>query len=58
MRYLNPHKTRHTYASWLRSEGFTIEERQYLMGHEDVRTTQRYGELMHYELTDKIAALA
>jgi integrase len=42
VRYLNPHQTRHTYGWWLRAEGFDIEERQLLMGHESIRTTEEY----------------
>ena len=57
-RYLNPHQTRHTYGWWLRAEGFDIEERQILMGHESIRTTEEYyGRLTVDDLTDKIAML-
>ena len=42
VRYLNPHQTRHTYGHRLRELGFDIEERQILMGHESIRTTQFY----------------
>ncbi len=42
VRYLNPHQTRHTYAHRLREAGLDIEERQVLMGHESIATTQRY----------------
>jgi len=58
VRYLNPHQTRHTYGWWLRAEGFDIEERQLLMGHESIRTTEEYyGRLTVDDLTDKIAML-
>jgi integrase len=42
IRYLNIHQTRHTFGHWLRELGFDIEERKEFMGHEDIRTTERY----------------
>jgi integrase len=58
VRYLNPHQTRHTYGWWLRGEGFDIEERQLLMGHESINTTQRYyGHLSVDDLAEKMAGL-
>lgn len=58
VRYLNPHQTRHTYGHRLRELGFDLEERQLLMGHEDVATTQRYyGHLTIEDVAKKVAAL-
>ena len=58
VRYLNPHQTRHTYGHRLRELGFDLEERQLLMGHEDVGTTQRYyGHLTIEDVARKVAAL-
>ena len=58
VRYLNPHQTRHTYGHRLRELGFDLEERQLLMGHEDVATTQRYyGRLTIEDVARKVAAL-
>lgn len=58
VRYLNPHQTRHTYGHRLRELGFDLEERQLLMGHEDVQTTQRYyGHLTIEDVARKVAAL-
>jgi integrase len=58
VRYLNPHQTRHTYGWWLRNQGFTIEERQLLMGHENINTTQRfYDRTSIDDVADKMAAL-
>lgn len=58
VRYLNPHQTRHTYGHRLRERGFDIEERQLLMGHESINTTQRYyGHLTIEDLTEKVARL-
>jgi integrase len=58
VRYLNPHQTRHTYGHRLRELGFDLEERQLLMGHEDVATTQKYyGRLTIEDVAQKVAAL-
>jgi integrase/recombinase XerD len=58
VRYLNPHQTRHTYGHRLREKGFDLEERQLLMGHEDVQTTQRYyGHLTIEDVARKVALL-
>jgi integrase len=44
--YLNPHQTRHTYNWTLRNRGVGLEERAFLMGHEDPSTTSRdYGRM-------------
>lgn len=57
-RYLSPHTTRHTYGHILRELGFDLEERQLLMGHESVRTTQKYyGHLTVEDVARKMAAL-
>jgi integrase/recombinase XerD len=58
VRYLPPHTTRHSYGHILRELGFDIEERQLLMGHESVRTTQKfYGHLTVEDVARKMAAL-
>jgi len=58
VRYLNPHQTRHTYGWRLRGHGFDLEERQLLMGHESVRTTQfYYGRLTIEDVAEKVARL-
>ena len=36
---ISPHYLRHTYASSLRRQGFDLKTAQYLLGHEDIRTT-------------------
>jgi len=57
-RYLSPHTTRHSYGHILRELGFDLEERQLLMGHESVRTTQRYyGHLTVEDVAAKMRAL-
>jgi integrase len=55
VRVLNMHQTRHTYGHGLRELGFDLEERQLLMGHEHVTTTQRYyGHLTVEDVARKI----
>lgn len=52
--YLNPHQTRHTYNWTLRNRGVGLEERAFLMGHEDPSTTTRdYGRMT----ADDVAAV-
>lgn len=58
VRYLNPHQTRHTYGAILREKGFDLEERQFLMGHESIATTQKYyGRITVEDVAAKVAAL-
>jgi integrase len=58
VRYLNPHQTRHSYGHRLREQGFDLEERQLLMGHESSATTERYyGHLTIEDVARKVAAL-
>jgi integrase len=59
VRYLNPHQTRHTYGHRLRELGFDLEERKVLMGHESIRTTERYyGRVTVEDVAAKIAETA
>jgi len=39
VRYLNPHSTRHTYATRLRQLGLDLDHLQILLGHASVKTT-------------------
>ena len=58
VRYLNPHQTRHTFGWRLRTLGFDLEERQLLMGHESIATTERYyGRLTVEDVAEKVARL-
>jgi integrase/recombinase XerD len=58
VRYLNPHQTRHAFGHRLRELGFDLEERQLLMGHEDIGTTSKYyGHLTIEDVARKVAAL-
>jgi integrase len=57
--YLNPHQTRHTFGHWLREQGFDLEERKILMGHESIRTTEHYyGRVTVEDVAAKIRELA
>lgn len=59
VRYLNPHQTRHTFGHWLREQGFDLEERKILMGHESIRTTEHfYGRVTVEDVAAKIAGMA
>ncbi len=56
VRMLNPHQTRHTFGWRLRGHGFDLEERQLLMGHESIATTERYyGRLTIEDVARKVA---
>jgi integrase len=58
VRYLNPHQTRHTYGHRLRERGYDLEERQLLMGHESINTTQLYyGHLTIEDVAAKMSEL-
>ena len=39
------HTLRHTYASWLVEKGIDLYTTQRLMGHKDIKMTQRYAHL-------------
>ena len=39
VRYMKPHTTRHTYHELMKLAGLSLEERQFLMRHESIRTT-------------------
>ncbi len=53
-RALHPHMLRHTFASELLAEGFTIAEVQQLMRHSDIRTTAIYLHVSDAALAEKI----
>jgi len=59
VRYLSPHKTRHTYGRWLQRSGrFDLEERSILMRHENVQTTKKYYPTVNVDsLAEKFALL-
>lgn len=47
-----PHDLRHTYASWLVIDGVPLRVVQQLLGHESIRTTERYSHLAPATLDD------
>jgi site-specific recombinase XerD len=53
---VTPHVLRHTYATQLLDDGFTIREVQELLGHSNVSTTQIYTHVSPKGLREKIAA--
>jgi integrase len=56
VRYLSPHKCRHTYHELLRRFGLDLEKRQVLMGHKSSRTTtDQYGHVSIDEVVDDLA---
>ncbi|MEA3401524.1 MAG: tyrosine-type recombinase/integrase [Armatimonadota bacterium] len=52
---VSPHVLRHSYATELLDEGYSIREVQTLLGHSSVRTTQRYTHVDREALAEKIA---
>ena len=51
---VSPHVLRHTYATRLLREGFTIREVQELLGHASVATTQIYTHVDPQALKEKV----
>jgi integrase len=53
--YRKPHTTRHTYEYILRTSGYSLDERQLLLGHESIRTTADiYGTLTIEDVARKM----
>jgi integrase/recombinase XerD len=52
--HVHPHMLRHTYATELLREGFTISEVQALMRHADLRTTAVYLHIHDEQLAAKV----
>ena len=44
--HLHSHMGRHTFATWMLSEGAKIENVSRMMGHTDITQTQRYAEVL------------
>jgi integrase len=53
---VTPHDLRHTYASRLVQQGVPLERVQLLLGHEDLKTTQRYAHLRPTDDWDQVRA--
>ncbi len=51
---VTPHTFRHSYATQLLNDGFTIREVQTLLGHSNVSTTQIYTQVEPRALAEKI----
>ena len=43
VRFFNPYKLRHSYATARRAQGMDLADVQELMGHKSAKTTQRYA---------------
>lgn len=52
--HAHPHMLRHTFATELLRDGFSIREVQKLMRHADIRTTAIYLEVRDEELAEKV----
>jgi len=50
LRKIRFHDLRHTFASHLAINGISIQRIQKLLGHSDIRMTQRYSHLGSYDL--------
>jgi site-specific recombinase XerD len=51
------HSLRHSYASFLVNSGRTLYEVQHLLGHTQIKTTQRYSHLSQNTLLDATNAV-
>ncbi|MFH1143915.1 MAG: tyrosine-type recombinase/integrase [Candidatus Eisenbacteria bacterium] len=58
VRGFHPHQTRHTYACRCLEAGLGIEMLAQILGHSDVRTTQRYARLSHEVVMREAARIA
>lgn len=55
VRYMKPHTTRHTFATWWRRAGLDVDEIQVLLGHESIRTTSDL--YVHTDVSDVAARM-
>lgn len=54
---VNPHRLRHSYATFLMQQGFGIEEVKELLGHASIATTQIYLHVDKTALKEKLSGL-
>jgi len=56
-RHINPHLLRHSGATWLLENGFTLEEIRDYLGHSSIITTQIYAHINKEKLSDKFSKM-
>ena len=49
---LHSHMGRHTFATWMLSQGAKIENVSRMLGHTDIKMTQRYAEVLAKDVYD------
>ena len=49
---LHSHMGRHTFATWMLSNGSKIENVSKMLGHTDIKMTQRYAEVLAKDVYD------
>ena len=52
---LHSHMGRHTFATWMLSNGSKIENVSKMLGHTDIKMTQRYAEVLAKDVYDDFA---
>ena len=54
---VTPHDLRHTYASWLAANGVLLQDVQKLLGHDSIKSTERYAKYQIRDFTNVLDAL-
>ena len=54
-RHINPHLLRHSGATWLRENGWELDDIKEYLGHSSINTTQIYTHISKERLADKFA---
>lgn len=55
---LHSHMGRHTFATWMLSNGARIENVSRMLGHTDIKMTQRYAKVLAEDVYDEFDAVA